>query len=106
MKKKHQEKDPSKTMRTADKLLEKGDTGMAATYFWCAGNGFREMEKYEMSGLAYEKAAHCYELDGRWDKAADDYLSASEMYDLAGSPTKAKAMRNIADDNKEKMRKK
>lgn len=98
-------KSTSQTIQTARKLLESGDTNMAATYFWYAGNEYQKSEEYELSGSAYEKAAYCYELDGRWDKAGEEYLSASKMYGLAGLPVKAKAMKKMANDNIQKTRK-
>ena len=91
------EKAPLGTMRTAEQLLKEGNTDMAAVYFWYAANKFEKIGEYELSGSAYEKAAYCYELDGRLDKAAEEYLSASKVYDRAGLPIKAKAMKNNAD---------
>jgi len=93
---KEKESSPVKTMRAAERLLKKGDISMAATYFWSAGNTFREIKEYELSAKAYEKAAYCYELENHCEKAAEEYLSASKMYERAGSSLKAKAMKTNA----------
>lgn len=94
-------RDPLRTMQAAEQLLKNGDTDMAATYFWFAGQKFQKEKKYELSANAYQKVAYCYELDSRWEKAAEEYLSASKMYERAGSLIKAQAMKH----NAEKMKK-
>jgi len=102
---KKEESAPLRTMQAAEQLLKKGDADMAAVYFWLAGNKFQEIEEYELSGRAYEKAAYCYELDGLWDKAANEYISAAKMYELAGLSAKAEGMKKNANDNVEKTKK-
>ena len=91
------ESSPVKTMRAAERLLKKGDISIAAAYFWYAGNTFREIKEYELSASAYEKAAYCHSSENRWEKAAEDYLSASKMYECAGFFVKAEAMKRNAD---------
>jgi tetratricopeptide (TPR) repeat protein len=87
-------------MRAAERLFKKGDTSMAAAYFWSAGNTFREIKEYELSANAYEKAAYCYESENRWEKAVEEYLSASKMYERSGSSVKAEAMKRNAEKMK------
>lgn len=99
------ESSPLKTMRAAERLLKKGDINMAAAYFWSAGNNFRETKEYELSANAYEKAAYCHNSENRWEKAVEDYLSASKMYECAGSSVKAEAMKRNAEKMKMLQRK-
>jgi len=70
---------------------------MAAVYFWTAGNMYKESREFVHSAEAYEKAAYCYELEGRMEKAADEYLSASEAFSLAGLLEDAKRLTAMAE---------
>jgi tetratricopeptide (TPR) repeat protein len=88
---------PMKTMRAAEQLLKKGDTDRASAYFWYAGNTFRELEEYELSASAYEKAAYCDISENRLEKAVEDYLLASKMYEHASLFIKAEAMKRNAE---------
>ena len=94
------ESNPAKTMRAAERLLKKGDLDVAALYFWSAGNNFRENKEYELSANAYERAAYCHSSEDHWERAVEDYLSASNMYELAGSSLKATAMKGNAEKMK------
>jgi dephospho-CoA kinase len=93
----------SATVRAAGKLLKSGDFGMAATYYWSAGNTYEQGRKYRLSAVAHERAAYCHELDGHWDSAAEEYLSAYKMYEVAGLATKAKTAKAMADQNMTKL---
>ncbi|MFX0116438.1 MAG: hypothetical protein ACFFB3_17940 [Candidatus Hodarchaeota archaeon] len=98
------EKDPFKTIQTANRLLDEGNTNMAMVYFWSAGQLYEKAKEFKLAAQAYEKAGYCYELEDKWDKAAEDYLLASKMYRLAGLSAEAAKMRNMANQNMEKAR--
>lgn len=70
----------SAPLRQAESLLAEGDADLAMAYFFVAGDNFAKLRKWERAGYCYYKAASCYELEGRYDKAASDYERAAEYY--------------------------
>ena len=88
-----QKEDPLKISTTAQKLLDEGDVDLAAAYFWFAAEKFATVKEYGHAVHNYEKAGYCYDIEGRWEKASEEYHKAEKMYRKGGQLAQAALIR-------------
>jgi dephospho-CoA kinase len=95
--------DPEIILKKANELLDMYDANHAMVYFWSAGKKYLEKENWEMAGFCFFQSAYCYEIEGNFEKAAEDYLMASEYYIKANLAIKAKEAINASENIKKNM---
>lgn len=94
--------DPSKTFLMGQELLDKGQPDQAMPYFYSAAMEFIKIGLWDKSAQSYEKAAYCYEADGRYREAVLDYETACFYYDKAELHEKALETLSLSNENKKK----